>query len=82
MGLGVLVAIHLNDSQKGLGSRVDRHEHIGKGAIGEKALKLFIKSTPARQLPMILETEKGINPETGIDYDVENLTLLRKTHRH
>lgn len=78
VGLETLQAIHMNDSQKGLGSRVDRHEHIGRGAIGEKALTLFIKSEPVKRLPMFLETEKGINPETGIDYDQENLATLRR----
>ncbi len=81
VGLDHIAAIHMNDSQKGLGSRVDRHEHIGQGAIGEKALKLFIKSTPVKELPMFLETEKGINPETGIDYDIENLAILRRLIR-
>ena len=78
VGLDAIQAIHMNDSQKGLGSRVDRHEHIGQGAIGEKALQLFIKSTPVKHLPMFLETEKGINPETNIDYDIENLQVLRR----
>ena len=78
VGLEMIQAIHMNDSQKGLGSRVDRHEHIGQGAIGEQALALFIKSKPVKHLPMFLETEKGINPETGIDYDIENLATLRR----
>lgn len=78
IGLETLQAIHMNDSQKGLGSRVDRHEHIGQGAIGEKALKLFIKSTPVKHLPMFLETEKGTNEATGVDYDIENLQTLRR----
>lgn len=78
VGLETIQAIHMNDSQKGLGSRVDRHEHIGQGAIGEKALKLFIKSAPVKHLPMFLETEKGINPETNTDYDIENLAVLRR----
>ncbi len=78
VGLEALCAIHMNDSQKGLGSRVDRHEHIGQGAIGERALTGFIKSSPVKHLPMFLETEKGINPETGVDYDIENLRTLRR----
>jgi deoxyribonuclease-4 len=78
VGLDWIQAIHLNDSQKGLGSRVDRHEHIGQGAIGEKALALFIKSAPVKELPMFLETEKGINEATGVDYDIENLQTLRR----
>lgn len=78
VGLESIQAIHLNDSQKGLGSRVDRHDHIGHGAIGEKALTLFIKSAPVKHLPMFLETEKGINAATGVDYDVENLQTLRR----
>ncbi len=78
VGVQRLYAIHLNDSKKELGSRVDRHEHIGQGAIGEKALTLFIKSAPVKHLPMILETEKGINEATGVDYDIENLQVLRR----
>ena len=41
VGLDRLVCIHLNDSKKGLDSRVDRHEHIGKGCIGKRRLSFY-----------------------------------------
>lgn len=78
VGLEHLHAVHINDSKKGLGSRVDRHEHIGKGAIGEAALRLFIRSQPVKSLPMFLETPKGTNEATGEDLDVQNLATLRR----
>lgn len=78
VGLDHLHAIHVNDSKKGLGSRVDRHEHIGRGAIGEEAFHHFVRSQPVRKLPMILETPKGTDEETGEDLDVQNLATLRR----
>lgn len=78
IGLEHLHAVHLNDSKKGLGSRVDRHEHIGKGAIGEEAFRLFIRSAPVKKLPMLLETPKGTDESTGLDWDIQNLATLRR----
>ena len=78
VGLEHLHAVHINDSKKGLGSRVDRHEHIGKGAIGEAALRLFVRSQPVMKLPMFLETPKGTDEATGKDWDVQNLATLRR----
>jgi deoxyribonuclease IV len=78
IGLEHLHAVHVNDSKKGLGSRVDRHEHIGKGAIGEAAFRLFIRSQPVKHLPMLLETPKGTDEVTGEDFDVQNLATLRR----
>ncbi|MBA4547592.1 deoxyribonuclease IV [Thermoactinomyces intermedius] len=51
-----LVAIHFNDSKAPAGSRKDRHEKIGKGEIGEKALSLFLKEPRFEGLPVVLET--------------------------
>lgn len=68
-------AIHINDSAKDCGSRVDRHEHIGQGFIGEAGFKLFLKSAHFKALPMYLETEKGLDCE-GVDWDVRNLAVL------
>jgi deoxyribonuclease-4 len=68
-----LLAWHLNDSKADLGSRVDRHQHIGKGLIGVEAFRLLINDVRFRDLPMILETPKG---KTHSE-DIENLSLLR-----
>ncbi len=76
VGIGRLKAIHLNDSKKGLGSRVDRHEHIGLGAIGLEGFRLLLNDSRFQQVPMYLETEKG-NDESGEDWDVVNLRTLR-----
>lgn len=56
VGFGYLRAIHLNDSKKGLGSRVDRHECIGKGTIGADFFKRFMKDPRFDDMPLILET--------------------------
>jgi deoxyribonuclease-4 len=70
-----LRAIHLNDSKKPAGSRVDRHDHIGCGEIGRDALQRFIQHPLFRKLPMYLETAKG-NDDNGRDWDVINLETL------
>lgn len=69
-------AIHLNDSKREAGSRVDRHEHIGLGTIGLEGFRLFLKHPRFKKLPMYLETEKGESPD-GRDWDVVNLEVLR-----
>jgi len=69
-----IVAVHLNDSRKPLGSRVDRHEHIGKGHLGLPAFRNLLRDERWRDLPMILETPKG--PDTA--EDIENLQGLRR----
>jgi deoxyribonuclease IV len=73
LGLDRLVAFHVNDSKKGLGSRVDRHEHIGKGKIGKAGFSLLMNDERFRIVPKILETPKG--PE--MKEDVKNMKLLR-----
>lgn len=78
--LGVLDAIralHLNDSKKGCGSRVDRHEHIGLGAIGREGFHRVLNHRVLKKLPMYLETEKGTTDE-GEDWDAINLRVLRE----
>ncbi|MBF0558243.1 MAG: deoxyribonuclease IV [Nitrospirae bacterium] len=57
-GIGSVKLIHLNDSKKGLGSRVDRHEHIGQGSIGLEGLRLFLNHPALKSVPLILETPK------------------------
>jgi deoxyribonuclease-4 len=56
LGLGLLKVVHLNDSQVGLGSGRDRHEHIGMGYIGEVGFRALFKNESVRGLPFILET--------------------------
>lgn len=74
---GMVRAIHLNDSKKPLGSRVDRHEHIGRGELGLDAFRLLFADPLLGQLPGYLETEKGIDPESQQDWDEINLGVLR-----
>ncbi|MBF8296247.1 MAG: putative endonuclease 4 [Bacteroidetes bacterium] len=73
IGLGRLAAFHVNDSKREFGSRVDRHEHIGKGAIGKTGFRLLMNDDRFRTIPKILETPKG--PE--MKEDVKNMRLLR-----
>jgi deoxyribonuclease-4 len=68
-----VVAFHLNDSKRPLGSRVDRHEHIGKGQIGLAGFHRVLRDPRWRRLPMVLETPKS----DDLHEDVENLRVLR-----
>lgn len=56
IGLNYLSGMHLNDSKKGLGSRIDRHELIGKGTLGENFFKMLMNDPRLDNIPMILET--------------------------
>lgn len=56
MGLKRLKAIHLNDSKGGVGSHLDRHEHIGMGAIGEEGFRTLLHDSRLRSVPMVMET--------------------------
>jgi deoxyribonuclease-4 len=73
IGIEVLAAFHLNDSKKELNSRIDRHEHIGKGHIGVEAFRWLLNDKRFWGLPMCLETPKG----PALEEDRENLSLLR-----
>ena len=75
---GAISALHLNDSKKPLGSRVDRHEHIGRGEIGLDAFSLVLHDPLLSSLPGYLETEKGTDEASGEDWDVINLRTLRQ----
>lgn len=75
VGLGKLRAIHMNDSKKGLGSRVDRHEHIGQGALGLEPFRFIMNDPRLAHLPKILETPKGEGKEMA--EDKMNLAALR-----
>ena len=59
IGIKLLAAFHLNDSKKEFHSRVDRHEHIGKGHIGVEAFRLLMNDQRFWGIPMCLETPKG-----------------------
>lgn len=74
LGLEQVLAFHLNDSKTELGSRVDRHEHIGRGKIGEKPFQHIINDRRFENHPGCLETPKS----KDLHEDVENLKVLRK----
>jgi deoxyribonuclease IV len=77
IGLDRVLAVHLNDSKTALGSRVDRHEHIGRGRVNLEALAAFINHPRLQNVPQVLETPKGIAPD-GSTWDQINLLALRK----
>lgn len=59
VGLDRLKAIHVNDSKKGLGSRVDRHAHIGEGEIGLNAFRFLVNDARFERVPILLETPEA-----------------------
>ncbi len=73
IGLERLECFHLNDSRKGLASRVDRHEHIGEGTLGLEPFGFIMNDERFVKVPKILETPKGDNNEM----DMINLGILR-----
>ena len=81
VGFDRLKAFHLNDSKKPLGSRVDRHEHIGQGHLGLEPFRRIVNDRRFRDLPMLLETAKAQGKATGaieVDpLDERNLNTLR-----
>jgi deoxyribonuclease IV len=79
IGLKLVKAIHVNDSLKPLGSRVDRHAHIGKGMIGKEGFRLLLNDRRFAKVPMYLETPKG-TPQEQLDgkFDKMNLRTLRR----
>src|SRR2546421_7610332 len=76
VGLSRVKVIHMNDSKKELGSRVDRHDHIGRGKIGVEGFKPFVRDHAWEKVPKILETPKE-KDERGRDWDAVNLQTLR-----
>jgi deoxyribonuclease IV len=86
VGFERLKAFHLNDSKKPLGSRVDRHEHIGQGHLGLEPFRRLVNDRRFRDLPMLLETPKGEGKASGpitVDpMDERNLNLLRRLVVH
>ncbi|MCC5876190.1 MAG: deoxyribonuclease IV [Candidatus Sumerlaeia bacterium] len=72
VGFKNLHAVHINDSKHDLGSRKDRHEHIGEGKIGREAFRLLMTDPRFRSIPMSLETDK----DDDLEDDRRNLALL------
>jgi deoxyribonuclease IV len=75
LGVERIKAFHLNDSRREQGSRIDRHEHIGRGQLGIEPFRLLLSDARFADVPMYLETPKG--EEDGEDLDVVNLRVLR-----
>lgn len=76
IGLPVVKVVHINDSKTALGSRVDRHEHIGHGHVSLDAFKVLVNDKHLAQAPKILETAKEDAPD-GRPWDAINLEVLR-----
>jgi deoxyribonuclease IV len=86
VGLDRLRAFHANDSKKPCGSRVDRHEHIGKGCLGLEPFGRILADPRFDGLPMLIETEKSKGAEKAgtimtDPFDVRNLQTLRRLRR-
>ncbi|MBN1851327.1 MAG: deoxyribonuclease IV [Pirellulales bacterium] len=79
LGTRLIKGIHLNDSKTELGSRVDRHAHIGQGFLGLRPFQNILNDGRFQKVPMYLETPKGI--QNGKDLDVVNLQTLRRLIR-
>lgn len=75
IGVKQIRAFHLNDSKRELGSRVDRHEHIGRGCLGLEPFRHILNDERFANLPMYMETPKG--EENGKNLDSINLRQLR-----
>jgi deoxyribonuclease-4 len=73
LGIGRLQCFHFNDAKKGLGSRVDRHDHIGQGTLGLEPFRFILNDPRFATVPKILETPKGDQDEM----DGINLGILR-----
>lgn len=81
IGFERLKVFHMNDSKKPLGSRVDRHTHIGEGYLGLEAFRRIVNDPRFRRLPMLLETPKTETRAAGViqvdPLDKKNLDALR-----
>jgi deoxyribonuclease-4 len=75
IGLDRIKAFHINDSRRELGSRVDRHEHIGRGHLGLEPFRLLLNDRRFKNIPMYLETPKGSDGDEN--WDIANLRTLR-----
>ena len=83
VGIERLKVFHGNDSKKPCGSRVDRHEHIGRGCLGEEPFRRLLHDRRFAGLPILIETEKSkVSEKAGVivadPLDVRNLDTLRR----
>jgi len=76
IGLDKLHVLHGSDSKTPLGSRSDRHEHIGEGLIGEEGFRIIVNHPLLKDKPMILET-----PTLSLENDQKNLSTIRNLER-
>lgn len=77
IGIERIKVIHLNDTLDDLGTRKDKHFHIGKGKIGEKGFGLIVNHPLLKKLPFILETPKKKDPD-----DLMNLSVVRRLYKN
>ena len=77
VGLARVVAFHLNDARAGLGSGLDRHEHIGRGHLGLAPFRRLLNDPRFARVPKVLETAKDPEPQA----DIANLRTLRRLRR-
>jgi deoxyribonuclease-4 len=73
IGIKKIKVFHLNDSRGDLGSKIDRHQHIGKGYLGLEPFRFILNDKRFQNIPMIIETPK----DHGNEMDIENLTILK-----
>ena len=83
VGLDRLKVFHANDSKRPCGSRVDRHEHIGSGCLGEEPFRRLLHDKRFAGLPLLIETEKSKGSEkagtiVADPMDMKNLETLRR----
>jgi deoxyribonuclease-4 len=84
VGIGLLGLFHLNDSKRPCGSRVDRHEHIGKGCLGLPTFERVLNDPRFADLPMVIETPKqedATRPGQVDPLDEMNLATLRRLRK-
>jgi deoxyribonuclease-4 len=79
-GLENLRVFHLNDSRGAVGSRLDRHAHIGQGCCGLSCFRVIVNHPVFHYVPKILETPRG-RDENGLEWDLVNLRRLRRMTR-
>jgi deoxyribonuclease-4 len=77
VGVERVLAFHLNDARSGLGSGLDRHEHIGRGRMGLAPFRMLLADRRFRAVPKALETPKDPEPAA----DLRNLAVLRGLRR-
>lgn len=83
VGLERLKLIHVNDSKHPLGSRKDRHEHIGRGRIGREGFRRLVNHSRLRDLPFVLETPKADTEREKLNSDMDpvNLEAIRELRK-